>query len=74
MKQGHEELLRALLRHDSATRSTDLAKEIGRSPRSIKSYVKQINESAGDLVIFSSKDGYLLNRKISLTLLYQQEG
>lgn len=74
MKQGHEELLRALLRHDSATRSTDLAKEIGRSPRSIKSYVKQINESAGDLVIFSSKDGYLLNRKIALTLLDQQEG
>lgn len=74
MKQGPEQLLRALLHHDSATRSADLANEIGCSSRSIKSYVKQINEHAGDVVVFSSKDGYLLNRKLALNLLDQQKG
>lgn len=74
LKQGQEDLLRALLRHDRAVRSGDLARELGCSPRSVKAYVKQVNELAGDRVVFSSKDGYLLSRRLALNLLDQQEG
>lgn len=74
LKQGQEDLLRALLRHDRAATSGELAAELGCSPRSVKTYVKQVNELAGDRVVFSSKDGYLLNRRLALNLLDQQEG
>lgn len=74
MKQGQENLLRALLRHDHSVKSGELAEELGCSPRSVKTYVRQVNDLAGDRVIISSKNGYLLNRRLALNLLDQQDG
>lgn len=74
LRKEQETLLRTLLRQSRAVKSDELAQELGCSTRSIKNYVKQVNGLSEQIIIYSSKDGYLINRRLALGLLDQQEG
>lgn len=61
MNQKEVELLRILLSQRAPMRGKDLADVLKISPRSVKNYVRSINDSFDQRVVFSSRAGYSVN-------------
>lgn len=58
MKQKQIELMKCLMGFTSPVTSTELAEQLGVSKRTVKSFIKEINESSEQKVIQSSNLGY----------------
>lgn len=63
MKKKHLELLNYLLQHSTTVTSKELAAALSISSRSVKNYVNEINLLSSNKVIFSSKQGYDIQKE-----------
>ncbi|VUX02276.1 putative licABCH operon regulator [Streptococcus constellatus] len=73
MKNKEKQLLNILLTSNSEVTSKYLGQELKVSSRSVKNYIKSINETYGQSIILSSNKGYKLNQRNSAILLLDQE-
>lgn len=69
MQRKLNELLKYLSGQNRPQTSAEIANALSISVRSVKNHVKEINSLYGRRVIFSSRNGYLLNSQISPHLL-----
>lgn len=68
MKKKQNELLKFLDACRAPQKSTEIANALQISPRSVKTYVAQINSLYNKKIILSSRNGYELNHSISNAL------
>lgn len=74
MQRKLNELLKYLSGQNRPQTSAEIANALSISVRSVKNHVKEINSLYGRRVIFSSRNGYLLNSQISPHLLVDDLG
>ena len=61
MHKKHHQLIDFLLKHQENVSAATLAKILNVTDRTIRNYIKEINESDGDIIITSSSQGYRIN-------------
>lgn len=69
MKKEEKAVLIYLLEQKEKVTALQIALEIDRSPRSIKTYIKNLNEMNEKPFIFSSKNGYKVDAEITKRIL-----
>lgn len=73
MYKNHINLIKYLLSENSIKSSSNIALKLGVSVRSVKNYVKEINDSHHTKVILSSKHGYFVNKDEALDILSESQ-
>lgn len=73
MKKKKADLLNLLLDQEQPVSSKSLANTLGISPRTVKNYVRELNELADQPMIQASNAGYLLNRELARPYLEEPE-
>lgn len=73
MKKKQYELLDLLLRQSRPFTSNELAEELHVSVRSIKNYVRDMNRQYHKKIIYSSRNGYEVNKQAARHLLSEQK-
>lgn len=73
MKLKQKELIQYLSDQHRPITSSELASALNLSSRTIKNYVKEINQMYEETLIQSSRNGYELNRQITITDLWRDK-
>lgn len=73
MKEKQKELINYLLRKDQPIPARKIAEKLDISLRTVKNYVREINHSSDEKIIFSSNLGYAVSKEGALALISKAE-